>query len=190
MKSRTWSLGFLLAFALAPASAAPARSADAPAFDDPGMHFSAPTGWTRVDQSQIAANAGDSQQDPPAAVFVFHPGERDQRTIVITIAPFDGSLDALDTRHESDLRAGGDATFIEKRTKTTLANGMPAYWLRISSGADAGRFMRRYEYVVYDSVRSIVVTFSGRQGDVTDADAQAALGSLYVVAFPRGARRS
>jgi len=178
------TLGLAIGFAFALGTAA--RAADSLSFDDPGMHFTAPAGWTRVDQGPAYGGPSDAQADAPAAVFVYHQSQNDQRTIIIEIQPFDGTLDGFEGHHESELHSNNqDATFVDKRSKTTLANGMPAYFLRISSGSDAGHFMRRYEYLVYDGKRTIVVTYAGRQGDFDDKDAQAAMSSLYVVAYPR-----
>jgi hypothetical protein len=127
----------------------------------------------------------DGSDGAPAAAFVYHQSQMDQRTIVIEIKPEEGTLDDLEAHRETEMRSGQDTIYIEKRLKTTLANGMPAFFLRVGSGAEAGHFMRRYEYFVFDGKRSISVTYSGRQGDFSDADAQAALSTLYVVAYPR-----
>jgi hypothetical protein len=183
MIGRSLSLIAVLVLALA----APVAAADSLSFDDPGMHFSAPADWTRVDIPSGGGGGGpnDSQDDAPVAAFVYHRGQPDQRTITIKIAPYEGSLESFASHHETEVRSGADSTYIEKRAQITLANGMPAYYLRIGSGSDAGHFARRYEYLVYDGKRSIVVTYTGRQGDFGDDDAKAALSTLYVVAYPR-----
>jgi len=154
-------------------------------FDDPGMHFSAPAGWTRVDQSQLNDATADTPEDPPAAVFIYHQGRVDQRSIIIKIEPFDGTLDSFETQHLGELHSGSDATFVDQHVKTTLSNGMPAYLLRVNSGSDAGQFTRLFEYLVCDGQRGITVTYRGRQGDFDDKEALAALSTLYVVAYPK-----
>jgi hypothetical protein len=174
-----------LLFALQPALSTAAAAADPLSFDDPGMHFSAPAGWSRIDQEQLSQAAGDSGQDPPAAVFMYHQGRVDQRSITITIVPFDDTLDAFEVQHLSELHSGSDAAFVDQHVKTTLSNGMPAYQLRVNSGSDAGQFIRRFEYLVFDGQRGITVTYSGRQGDFDDKEALAALSTLYVVAYPK-----
>jgi hypothetical protein len=74
---------------------------------------------------------------------------------------------------------------VDKREQTKLANGMPAYWLKVSQGSKAGQFQRRYELVVYDGTRAIIVAFVGRSGDFDEKEARDALASLYVVLYPR-----
>ncbi len=166
------------------AFAAPAFAADSLSYDDPGMHFKPPDGWTRVELNQEPAGANNDEKRPPAAIYVWHRGQIDQRTIVVNIQPFEGTLDGFESQHESDLRSASDGTFIDKKTKTTLANGMPAFFLKVSSGSELGTFTRRYEYLVYDGTRSIDVAYGGRQGDFDEKDAVAALASLYVVMYP------
>ena len=70
-------------------SAAPpsAPSADPLAYDDPAVHFRPPDGWVRAKLGAPEA-ASSGQQQPPAAVYFFHPGQSDQRTIIIDIQPF------------------------------------------------------------------------------------------------------
>ncbi|MBD5654868.1 MAG: hypothetical protein IAI50_06770 [Candidatus Eremiobacteraeota bacterium] len=184
MIARFLRLGTLaFSFSLALASfGVPVLGADALSYDDPGMHYTAPAGWTRVERSPDADEATDGG---PTAVFVYHQGHFDQRLIAIDIQPYDGTLDSFISHHESELHSHQDAALVDQKAKITLSNGMPAYDLRISSGTDALSFKRRYECLIYDGKRSIVVSYSGRQGDFGDDDVKAAFAPLYVVAFPR-----
>jgi hypothetical protein len=182
---RTRALGFGLALALL--GAAPV-SADPLSYDDPGMHFQAPDGWTRLN---LTVPPGEDKPDNvPAAVFVWHAGKSDERTITITIQPFDGSLDAFENSHESDLHQGASAAFIEHKTKTTLDNGMPAYFVEASVEASQGTFLQRDEYLVIDTQRSIIVAYAGAAGQVKVDEAKVALKSLYVVVYPGEAPHS
>ncbi|MBC5798953.1 MAG: hypothetical protein GIW94_03105 [Candidatus Eremiobacteraeota bacterium] len=177
------SLGFV-GCALVGALALPAAAAGSLSYDDPGMHFKAPDGWQRVDLPN--ADAGDQDHKPPAAVFVLNPGRRDQRTIVLDIQSGSDSLDAFEHGHESELHQQGDngGAHVDKRTQVTLANGMPAYLLQVTSG-DGLDSVRRYEYLVFDGQRDIDVSYSGHQGEFDQKAALDALSSLYVVAYPR-----
>ena len=162
-----------------------AATPDPLAYDDPAVHFRAPDGWSRL---AIAAPATDSGgQRPPVAVYVFHGGQADQRTIIIDIQPFAGSLEGFESAHETELRNQAEGTFVDRRAKTQLANGMPAYFIKVSQpGGAAGHQLRRYDYVVDDLQRSIDVAYIGRNGDFDEAEAQKALASLSVVVYPRG----
>jgi hypothetical protein len=103
------------------------------------------------------------------------------------VEPFDGPLGNFESSHESDLRNQGQesSTFVDKKELTTLANGMPAYFLRVNQGNAAGQFMRSYQYIVIDKQRGIVASYQGRAGQFDDKDAKAALSSLYVVVYPK-----
>ncbi|GAC1302381.1 MAG: hypothetical protein NVSMB19_11650 [Vulcanimicrobiaceae bacterium] len=163
---------------------APLPTRDPLAYDDPGMHFRAPDGWTRV---ALATNATESVgKRPPAAVYVLHPGKAEQRTILIDIQRFDGTLDGFERTRESELHSEADGTFVDRKTKTALGNGMPAYFVQVSQpGGQAGHQLRRYDFLVYDLQRSIDVAYIGRYGDFDEAEAKAALASLSVVVYPR-----
>jgi hypothetical protein len=171
-----------LVFVFASAGVALAGDMD---YDDPGMHYSPPAGWEKIPVPQDAQGQGGDDDKPPVAVYAFHRGQSDQRTIVISIQDFDGSLDEFDRSHESDVRKGAEGTFVDKPIKTALANGMPVYLLKVSTGSEAGNFVQRFEYLMIDGTRSIDVSYSGRQGDFSQKDAVDAFSTLYVVAYPR-----
>jgi hypothetical protein len=174
-----------LAFVLASLCATFAADGD---YDDPGMHFSPPPGFEKISLAPAAGQDAPSQDEdkrPPAAVYVYHRGQPDQRTIVIDIQSFDGDLATFESAHESDMRKGTDGAFVDKPVKTSLANGMPVLLLKMTSGNDPGHFSQRYEYLMIDGTRSIAVSYYGRQGDFEKKDALDAFSSLYVVAYPR-----
>ena len=184
MNLRVTSLLAALALGLGGRTAA----AEPLSYDDPGMHFRAPDGWTRIELRKPEGADQDASDGAPVALFGWHAGQNDQRTIAITIKPFSGTLAGLESQHESDLRGGSEGTFVDKRTQTTLPNGMPIYVVRVSQGSEVGHFIRRYDYLIFDGERGIDVAFIGRPNDFDEKDVQAALASLYVVAYPR--RRS
>ena len=177
----------LLALAVAFFVSAPAaRAADDPnSFDDPGVHFKPPEGWERLPIAQPQDPGAAGNEGRPLAVWAFHKGQGDQRVISLSIKSYDGDLDGLERSHESEMRNGTDGLFVDKRESTKLANGMPAYWLRTSEGSDIGKYYRRYEWIVWDGQRSVILTLVGRQGDFDDKFAKDAMSSLYVVAYPR-----
>jgi len=171
----------ILVCALILGLATPALAADPLSYDDPGMHFAAPTGWERVNLGDAA-----SQDDAPAALFAYHRGQQDVRTIVITIKPYDGSLADFANDRQRDLRQGSDNTtvFINKHQPVTLANGMPAFVVVSTVSSDARPQIKNYEYLVIDGQRSIDVVYTAMTGDADEKAATAALSTLYVVAFP------
>ncbi len=189
VRGRTFATVFALVAAgvLMRGSAQPALAADPLSYDDPGMHFKAPDGWTRVETPPFDADSSDKQT---VAVFTYHAGKRDERSIVITIEPYSDSLDAFEHGHESDARSGSDSAFIEEHEKVALANGMPAYYFKVRTGdVGGGRDVERCEYLVIDTQRAIDVAFVGAVGEFSDKDVKEALSSLYVVVYP-GRRRN
>ncbi len=179
--------GALFVLTMALLGAASAFAADDRSYDDPGMHFAPPAGWQKlpVPPQTTSGEAGDA---PPAAVFAYDIGKADQRLIVVDIQPFSGRLDAYASSHESKLHQSGDGVFVKGKKQVTLSNGMPAYFMQADSGNEAGKFQTRFDYVVIDGQRGIVVSYLGRQGDFDEKTATSALSTLYVVAYP-GARR-
>jgi hypothetical protein len=170
--------------ATAAASAAPVAT-----YNDAGMHFDAPPGWEMVhisanpDGSGNADGGGDSNEATPVAAFIYHHGKSDQLAIVIKTAPFDGRVDEYDASHTRELRKDGD-TFIAKNEKITLANGMPAYFVKANSGSQAGHYVETLEYLVCDGTRSIDVSYVGGEGTFDETKARNAFATLYVVAYP------
>jgi hypothetical protein len=187
-------LGMVLGFAMlvqfspavadgpgASASPSPASAPSGPSFHDKSINFTAPDGWTKID-----VPVPDNTDNPTVvAIFTKRQGKPDQRTIQIVVQDYDQGLDPWEVATETDLRNKVDSTFIDKKTKTTLSNGMPAWWIKVSQGASLGQFFRRYEYVVYDLQRGITVSFIGRQGDFDEKEAKDALAGLTVVVYPR-----
>jgi hypothetical protein len=169
----------LLSLALA-AVASPALAADPLSYDDPGMHFSAPAGWTRVPLPPHQ----DGDDDQPAALFVYRPGQYDARTIVVKIVDSTEDLSTFESEQEQQLRSAGDATYVKKRQPIQLTNGMPAFLLESTTSGDTGASVSRFEYVVIDGERGITVTYGGSTSDIDEKMALAALGTLYVVAYP------
>jgi len=185
MRFQVLALGALLVASAAPvradqASPAPAAS-DLATFSDRSITFTAPPGFTKVPLGSPDNSSGNPVM---IALFVKNRGAANQRMIQIVVEDTDNDLGSFETAHESELRKEVDSTFVDKKIKTTLSNGMPAIWLKISQGDQIGQFTRRYEYVVIDLKRGITASYVGRQGDFDDKEAQAALAGLVVVAYP------
>ncbi len=158
------------------ATPAPSATSDL-SYDDAAVHYSAPAGWVRVPTPP-------PEDGQALAGFAKQFGANDVRQISLTIKPDDSTLDGIDRNHEVDMRSSGDGSvFINKRTLTTLANGMPAWWLAASFG-EAFKATRLYEWVVTDTRRSIVLAYGGRDGYFEEKEAQAALSTLSVVVYP------
>ena len=117
-------------------------------------------------------------------MFVKNVGKANQRIIQIVVEDFDLGLVPFETDSRERAAAESRQHVRRQEDESQLPNGMPAFWIRVSQGAQIGQFTRRYEYVIVDLRRGITVSYIGRQGDFDEKEAQAALADLAVVAYP------
>lgn len=151
-------------------------------YDDPAMHYDAPAGWVRIPVSRLPSNQTGFQ---PLAIFTRDQGRYEQKTIIIAAEPYEGTLDGFESSTENELRSGSEVTFVDKKTRLVMKNGMPAYWMKISRGDQAGKLYQTYQYAIFDGKRGIVASVSARLGDVREEQAREWLSSLRVVLYPR-----
>jgi hypothetical protein len=176
MMKRYASALAVLALLLLPALA---RADGNLSYDDPSVHYNAPDGWTRVD-------IPPGSEDAPTAIFRKEFTHYDARAITLKIDKWAGSLDGFESSHESDMRTQSQDMFVDKKTKITLSNGMPAWQMKYTVGSSAGSIVRGMEYIAIDGRRGIVLSYAGRSGSFDDKDAIAALSTLTVVLYPEG----
>jgi hypothetical protein len=169
--------------------AAPALADDAPAFDphnltyeDAAMHFTAPKDYQRLE----VPPAPEATTLYPVAVFARSAGKPEQRTIMISVEPYQGSIDGFESNSENELRTQIEGVFVDHKTRTALANGMPVWWQKISFGEGLGNTYRRYAYVGFDGRRGISVSITGRLGELSEEEAKTALADLSIVVYPAG----
>lgn len=181
---------FVLAVALCglAASAAPAAAQQAPQqaytapspapnqFTDPAMSFTAPAGYYKANMPQH----DPTDFDQPTVVAAFR-----NRTYIITIQmeSFTGSLHDFEMVTENELRNQIDGVFVKKKEVTTLSNGMPAYWQEITMGSGFNT-AKRFEYAWVDGVRGVVLSVSGRYGELNEDQAKQALAMASATAYP------
>jgi hypothetical protein len=174
MTKRCASALAVLALLLLPALA---RADGNLSYDDPAVHYNAPDGWTRID---IPAGS----EDAPTALFRKEFTHYDVRAISLKIDKWAGSLDGFESSTESDMRSQNQDMFVDKKTKVTLSNGMPAWQVKYTYGSSAGSIVRGMEYMAFDGRRGIILSYAGRSGAFDDKEALAALSTLTVVLYP------
>ncbi len=178
-------LAFLAAFVIGAIALRASADPDPLSYDDPGMHFKAPDGWKRVPIPADSSSPGLEEKKMLAA-YTLTIDRNEGRFISIVASPFDGAVDAAESQQESDLRNGSDSTLVDHKTKITLANGMPAWFIHVSqSNDDPFKSTETYEYIVSDGSRMIVTAYAGRAASLSEDDAKKALSSLYVVLYPK-----
>jgi hypothetical protein len=176
-----------LAVSAVPAAAQQQQAAEAPAaptpapnqFTDPAMSFTPPAGYYKAN----IPPHDPTDFDQPTVVAAF-ASRGAGRVITIQMETFNGSLSGFEMVTENELRNQVDGVFFKKKELATLSNGMPAYWQEITMGSGF-QTAKRFQYAWIDGVRGIVLSITGRYGDITEDDAKKALANASGVAYPR-----
>ena len=163
------------------ATPAPTATAYAPGFDDPAMHFAAPKDYYAAPVPRHDPKVFETPAT--VAVFVKNPGKEDVRVISIAMENYDGTLDGFEVNSENTAREQIDGVFVTHKERTTLSNGMPAYWVEMSFGSGF-QSQKRYQYEWVDGIRGVTVSVSGRLGEVDRQTAREALKDLSATLYP------
>jgi len=149
-------------------------------FTDPAMSFTAPEGYFKANIPPHDPTQFDDGKATMVAAFAPRDG---RRMITITMESFQGTLAGWEMVTKNELRDQADGVFIKHKDLTKLANGMPAYWQEITVGSGF-QTLKRYQYVWIDGVRGVVLSVTGRLGEISEDDAKKALANASAVAFP------
>jgi hypothetical protein len=184
MKSLLAPLVMLALIAAAPAPS-PTATPDPHVYNDTAMHFEAPADYYALGQQQVDSTKLDGPT--VVAVWVKFPRQQNQRTLTISLEPYDGGIDSAgyEVYVENELRGKIDGVFISAKESTRLTNGMPAYFMSVTAGSgfDAQKF---YQEVWFDGVRGVTISLAGRLGEITDKEAKDAFENASAVLYPVG----
>lgn len=148
------------------------------------MHYVAPKGVVLIGMRQVPYQAASHMT--PVAIWGIDVGKREGRVISLSYQRFShGSLRGFYTTYVNDLRSASKGGTFVKREHAILVNGMPAYWLKVSTGEGLGQ-MRSYAYVWYDGVRGVVLSEEARAGNLSGRQAKHDLAGASAVAYPVG----
>jgi hypothetical protein len=161
----------------------PAPASDQHVYDDPAMHFTAPGDYYLLGRAMVDSKTLEGPTQ--VAMWAKFPGQPNQRTIVITLEPYEGTLAGYEVNFENTLREKIDGVFVDHKERTTTSNGMPAFWIQITAGSGFDSH-RQYQYVWYDGLRGVSVSISGRLGELDENEAKAALKNIAAVVYPVG----
>jgi len=183
MKSLIAPLLLLAMIAAAPAPS-PAPTYDPHSYDDEAMHFQAPADYLLGGRQAVDSTKLD--KSTVVAVWAKFPGQANQRTITISVEPYDGKdVKGYEVFTENELRGQIDGVFIGSKAPMTLVNGMPAYFLSITSGSGFDA-VKIYEVIWFDGLRGVAISIRGRLGEITETEAKTALHDASAVRFPMG----
>lgn len=169
----------MLAAAQTPAPSATAK--DPHVYDDAGMHFVAPDNWALAGWRKLyLKDLSDSLQ--LVAGWVLKSKDVPQ-TITLSLQLFDGDTDGYDTRFQSDLRSRVDGALVKSNVRTSLLNGMPAYFVDVSygSGFDA---KKEFALIWADGSRGAALELIGRVGEIDAKTAMKLLSNVRAVRYP------
>ena len=180
----------LVAFVALAVSSAGAATAPPPAtpaqrtYNDPAMHYVAPEGVVLIGMRQVPYQAASHMT--PVAIWGIDVGKSRARVITLSFERFShGSLRGFYTTYINELRAASSGGTFVRRRHAVLINGMPAYWLKVSSGEGLSQ-MRSYAYMWYDGVRGVVLSEEARVGHLSEHQAKIDLAGASAVAYPVG----
>lgn len=148
-------------------------------FTDPGMSFTPPEGYYKAN----IPPHDPTDFDQPTVVAAF-ANKGATHVITIQMETFNGSLSGFEMVTENELRNQVDGVFFKKKELGTLSNGMPAYWQEITIGSGFQE-AKRFQYAWVDGVRGIVLSITGRFGEISEDEAKKALAGASSVAYPR-----
>lgn len=174
----------LLCGAIAQADSTPAATPPpaAAAYNDPAMHFAPQPGWYRV--GVPGYDPTDLSEPTTVAGYIKDPGKEYQQSLTIQLQDYSGTLMGFETFNENQIRSKVDV-FVDKKDLTTLSNGMPCYFLKMSFGSGFSA-KQVYQYVIFDGKRGITASVTGRLGELSEENAKAYLKDISVVLYPPG----
>jgi hypothetical protein len=150
-------------------------------YDDPAMHFEAPKGYLLLNRRYVAVS--DLGDPAVVAVWIKNPGQEDMRTLTISVEQYDQAIDQYETNVENDVRNKIDDAIVANRTRISLTNGMPAYFLSITSGSGFDG-KKIFEVIWSDGTRGVTIAITGRLGDLKEDEAKLALATISAVRYP------
>jgi hypothetical protein len=161
---------------------APTAPMDPHVYQDDAMNFTAPAEYRLVAIRHVAP----SDLDGPTTVaeWVKNPGQTNQSTLQVTLEPNDGvSLDGYATGYSNELREQIDGVLINSQQRLSTPNGMPIYFLTITSG-DGFNAVRRYTVIWPDGLRGVSISLTARLGQIGADEAKTVLKNIYAVLYP------
>jgi hypothetical protein len=151
-------------------------------YSDPGMDFVAPPQAYLAGRRVVPAAAlGEDLQ--PVALWVVYPGKPEARVIKIEMESFTSEPSQWEAQFESQAHNAQDGVLIKHKTPMSLTNGMPATFVEVTygSGFDA---KKEFAVVFGDGQRGIVISETGRIGEISEDEARKFLSNAKAVRYP------
>jgi len=180
----------LLAVSLLPAGALRAQvpgpsptPPDPHVYEDLGMQVRVPPPAVLVGYRHLPLKAlGDDPET--VAAWVIDPGKEDMQAVQLQMEAYDaGPLEGFESTFEDETRPQLEGALVKDKTQVTLKNGMPAYWISITSGSGFDS-KKTYAYIWVDGSRGVILSITGRIGEMNAARAHQMLDDVSAVRYP------
>ena len=152
-------------------------------YNDAGMHFEAPAGWGLVGYRVLQLK--DLTDDPQVVAGWASSDRGKPQAIVISQQIFQGDTSSFESRYENDIRQQFSNILVKGKERTSLLNGMPAYFLDMSYGEG---FDTRKEFALLwsDGSRGVSISVTGRIGEIDGPTAKKLISNVSAVRYPAG----
>ncbi|MDE2483442.1 MAG: hypothetical protein KGN02_14795 [bacterium] len=152
-------------------------------YDDPAIHFQAPSGWYPVGQRRIKPD--DLGSNPEAVAGWVNSSTGRVESLVLQLQSFSGSLDDFETTYEQEMRQEFSGTFIKNKERTSLANGMPAYYMEMTTG-EGFTTTKAFIVIWIDGVRGVALVVNGPLDNISANVAKAIMRKAKATQYPLG----
>lgn len=152
-------------------------------YKDPAMIYTGPAGYVQVPLPP-PKDPTDFGQTTVVAGWVKNPGQQNQIAIRLSMESFNGNLDGFEMVSENELRNASDGVFVKSKSRTHLANGMPAYFQDITVGSGF-QTTKIYQLLWVDGVRGVTLSVQSHLGTIDPASAEKLLVTAVATAFPQ-----
>jgi hypothetical protein len=182
-------MGFVLALAAAVALPLLASAQDATPtpdpheYDDPAMHYTAPSNSILMGTIAHPTLATLSQDPTVIARWVMGRTQQDAKIISIVMESYTGSLDGFESSYSNELRGDDSSTLVKNKENVLLQNGMPAMFLDITQGSGF-QTHKIFAYIWIDSQRAVVLSVEAMLGSLDADQARQLLAGATAVRYP------
>jgi hypothetical protein len=156
---------------------------DPQAYDDPAMHFRAPTGFVGLGQRPISVDK--LGEDPQIVAGWVYPDKDHPRRLALQQEYYEGDVSGFDAVLEGQMRDQFQGAVFKNKKNTTLRNGMPAMFVEMTSG-EGFNVQKAYVLLWADGQRGVALVLMTQLNDISADTARQLLSDVTAVRYPVG----
>ena len=161
----------------------PTPTPDPHVYDDPAMHFVAPPYYQLMMRRPPVALAELGNDPVVIAAWLLREKGKPNRELTLSMESYTDAIDTFEASFESQLRQKVNGLLVRDKHPITLKNGMPAYFVDTTFGSGFTT-EKQFDVVWADGQRGVILALAGRLGEITAADAKAALIDVSATLYP------